>query len=64
MKKDSFTLIELIIVMVIIGILAAIVIPKFINFREEAEKAAEEAIIGAIQSGIYIKTAEEEVRRN
>lgn len=61
MKKNSFTLIELIMVMVIIGILAAIIIPKFISFREEAEKAAEEATIGAVQSGIYIKTAAEEV---
>jgi len=61
MKRTGLTLIELIMVIVIIGILAAIILPKFISFREEAEKAAEEATIGAVQAGIYIKTAAEEV---
>ena len=48
-------------VMIIIGILAAIILPRFINLREEAEKSAEDATIGAIQSGIYIKSAAEEL---
>src|ERR1700752_4926426 len=53
MNRKGFTLIELLIVVVIIGIIAAIAIPKFANTKEKA-------YIGAMKSDLRnLATAEE-----
>ena len=51
-KKNGFTLIELIIVMVILGIMAAVAVPKYLDSISNAEESAENAVISAIRSGL------------
>ncbi|MDP8233403.1 MAG: prepilin-type N-terminal cleavage/methylation domain-containing protein [Candidatus Saelkia tenebricola] len=58
--KKGFTLIELVMVIVIISILAAIAIPKFVDLQSNAKQAACDGNIATIRSSIaayYAKTA-------
>jgi len=48
----GFTLIELIIVMVILGVMAAIAVPRYLDSISNAEESAENAIINSIKSGL------------
>lgn len=52
MKNKGFTLIELMIVVVIIGILSAIVVPRLINRTKDAEIGATKASITSISLGL------------
>jgi prepilin-type N-terminal cleavage/methylation domain-containing protein len=59
LNQKGFTLIELIMVTIILGILAAVAIPRYMSTVTKAEEAAEDAVINSIKAGLETYAVEQ-----
>lgn len=63
-RSKGFTLIELVVVIVILGILAAVALPRFINVTKDAHESAVKGAGGALASAVLLVRSQWEVNRN
>ncbi len=61
-NEKGFTLIELIMVIVILGILAAVIVPRFFDFTSDAHKASVDAFMGNFKSSLSMYAADQMVQ--
>lgn len=65
-KQNGFSLIELVIVIVILGLLAATAIPRFLNVTDDAQDASVDGVAGGLSTAVSFVRSQWEVdgRRN
>ncbi|MGH8355485.1 MAG: type II secretion system protein [Pseudomonas sp.] len=63
-RTKGFTLIELVVVIAILGILAAVALPRFINATKDAHQAAVRGTSGALAAAVLLARSQYEVNRN
>ncbi|NQV41709.1 MAG: type II secretion system protein [Candidatus Marinimicrobia bacterium] len=61
-NNKGFTLIELIMVIVILGILSAVAVPKFFSMTTQAHEKNKQAVVGNVKSGLQLFAANKLVK--
>jgi type II secretory pathway pseudopilin PulG len=58
MRQKAFTLIEVVMILVIVGLLAAFVVVKYLNLLPQATRATELSTVGAVRTGLNLYGAD------